>query len=348
VVRALPLCALVAACSSRFEDRGTATSCDPQGGCPDDRSCVAGICVLVAPPPASWWDERWRARRPLVVRNQSNDALAAQIGWKVNLEAVVGEDQLEALRVAKYYGPDDGWSTEFIVVDTVGADHVVWFSAHGLAPNEATVLWIYFDNPAATPEDRQENDVFPVAESFVGLPTESWVVSGAVVDDGGELRFDGTGQLRSLSSFESDHAVDILAHVSEMADRFWFGLQGATDGEEPTTPWLLWSRRSTGDAINPEYSAPGTDWTGTAIPVGVAPHVFTVERRAGRVSFLLDHELASPDHEHTFESADTSFHHVRVSNEGTSSIWINRIRVRRIADPSPELFLGEREDFPGP
>ena len=369
-MRALPLCALLAACSFASDYGGSAYLCGPDGACPPGQICIDGHCLTgavdasVVQPPESWWDDDWRARRPLVVRNLSDGTLASgyQVGWRVDLEGELGESNHDAVRVVQHQAAQGDWAEIPRVVDGgvveqggVIENEVVWFPLPGgLERDQETTVWIYYDADNPTPAPWNGSDVFELADSFANISGDRWVTSGAVavVSEDAGVRFDSTSEMRSTEPFPIDRAVDVTARVSISASRLWYGFQREVPDLEPDVPWLVWIRREAGNLMLPEYAGPNdtvdTRWAGTAVPVGSEPRIYSVERLADRVVYLLDYQIASDDHDHPLDQAHIAPLYLRFSNTGSSSFWLTRVRVRHTANPPPELELGAREERPAP
>lgn len=356
-MRALPLCALAAAgCSFNADYGGTAYRCGSQGECPAGYSCFDGVCLTEAPPdaapPQSWWDAAWHARRPLTVHNASADTLAAgyQVAWRVDLEEDLGEPYADAVRLVAYDRENDRWSEIPRLVDGVIAEEVVWFPLPvSLDAGEDEVVWVYQNNPAAPATTWSGSDIFAFTDGLGDIAPDRWATEGAVVDEADEIRFDETGEMRSADPWPAGHALDIVARASNTASRFWFGFQREVPDFEPDVPWLVWIRRDPGDSMLPEYAGPEdtleTRWAGTPATVGTDRHVFSVERMIDRVVYRLDYDLAQPDHDHRLDQDHSAPLYIRFSNTSSSSFWVSRVRVRRVAYPPPELTLGAHEEL---
>lgn len=359
-MRALPLCAVLAGCTFGADFAGTAYLC-PAGDCPSGYTCVDGRCVtgaatVDAAPPPSWWDEDWRARRRLAIRNVADTALPAgfQVGWRADLPGELGETAFDAVRVVSYQPASDTWSEIARVVDgAVAADEGVWFPLPAaLEPDAEAAVWIYHDNPAAPAAPWSGGDVFEMVDNFSPLTTDAWVTSGVVVEEGNEIRFGNAAEMRSVEPWPVDRAIDIVARASDEASRFWFGFQRELPDFDPDVPWLIWVRREVGQDMQPEYAGPDdtfeTRWSGTLVAVGQDPHTFTVERMRDRIVYRVDQAVTGDDHDHAIEQDHSAPLYIRFSNTGASSFWVDRVRLRRAAYPPPELTLGAREELPTP
>jgi hypothetical protein len=357
VVRALPLCALAAAgCSFNADHGGSAYRCGDQGQCPSGYSCYDGVCLTEPPPdaapPESWWDAAWHARRPLTVHNASAETLAAghQLVWRVNLADDLGESSDDAVRLVAHDTETDRWSEIPRVVDDVISEQVVWFPLPvSLDPGEDEVVWVYQDNPAPPSAPWTGSDIFELADGFGEISPDRWVTAGAVVAEPDVIRFDETGQMRSAEPWPDGHALDIVARASDTASRFWFGFQRELPDFDPDVPWLLWIRRDPGDSMLPEYAGPGdtleTRWAGAPVAVGTGLHVYSVERMIDRVVYRFDYDVAHDDHDHLLDADHSAPLYIRFSNTSSSSFWVSRVRVRRVAYPPPELTLGARDEL---
>lgn len=357
-MRALPLCAVLAGCTFGADFAGTAYLC-PAGDCPSGYTCADGRCVsggepVDAAPPVSWWDPDWRLRRPLAIRNLSGAPLADgfQVGWRADLESALGDPaglDFDAVRVVAYDPGSDDWTEIPRVIDgVVVTDEVVWFPLQSsLERDQETVVWIYYDNPNPPAAPWAGTDVFELSDPLASLSDQRWVVTGAVIDEGDEIRLDSTAEVRSQDPWPVDRAVDFVVRVSPDATRLWFGFQREVPDVQASVPWLLWIRRAAGDGIQPEYAGPDdtveTRWSGAIVPIGNDPHVFTVERFLDRVVYRLDYAAAADDHDHVLDQDHSAPLFVRFSNTGSSSFWASRVRIRQVAYPPPAVSLGEPE-----
>lgn len=362
-MRALPLCALVvAACGFGADYGGTAYLCGDDGSCPAGYECRVGRCVIPGGQPdammaASWWNDAWPARFPLTIRNPAATALPAgfQIGWRVALGRALGESDPDAVRVLAL--SDTGqWNELTRIIDPLpGGDALVWFGLpDAIEPDGELVLWVYAGNPSPGAPPEMAEQVFEMADSFPDISASRWVTAGTVTVDGGEVRFDGSDQMRSAAPIGIDRALDVRVRTDGQADRFWFGFQRVTPDFDPEPPWVLWVRRAEipTTQIMPEYLAPDSPfterWPGPAIPVDAGYHLYSIDRLTDRILFRQDYALREPEHDHPLPADDNGSMYIRFTNDGASSIWLSRLRVRQAVYPLPVVELGAREDIPGP
>jgi hypothetical protein len=356
VLRALPLGAL-AACSFSADYGDTAYHCGNHDECPAGYSCYDGLCLTQAPsvdaaPPASWWDAAWHARRPLVIRNRATAPMAKgyQVEWKIDPKEDLGETDNDAMRLVAYDSDQDLWTEIPRIVDEAAPDRRIWFSLPvALDPDQSESVWLYQDNPDPPSAPWAATDLFELADPLMNVSPDRWVTEGAVVDEGDELRFDETAEMRSTEPWQVDRAVDIVARAGASANRFWFGFQREEPDFLPDVPWAVWIRREPSDAMLPEYAGPTdsleTRWSGSTVAVGTQNHVFTVERLVDRVVYRFDYELAGADHDHALASDHSAPLYLRFSNTSSGSFWASRVRVRQIVYPRPDVVLGAREDL---
>jgi hypothetical protein len=359
------------ACTVRIDYGGTGYRCDDGESCPSGQVCRNNRCESGVLPvdagdptgdgparvdaggPVPWWDPAWMRRRPLVVTNPSQGILPVgfTIGWLVDLTPWSAD--FDAVRIARWTGA--AWEERpRFVDDTAGSASTlewVWFGlVDPLAPGASTAdFWVYYDNPSAGVPPDDGIAVFPVfydGFSSSSLNTARWEAEdpALVEQTGGALTLKPGASLRTRTAWGPGHAVDFyLNRTASTGATYWGGFQRTSDfmTQPPFAIWI--DRAGAGNAL-PEYTAPPDEWIGNeAAPVEENEHVFSVERFTDRVSFRYE---GLPRGEHVLDSALADPLQVRLVNESANPLYSDRVRVRAIVRPEPEVTAGPEEQRP--
>ena len=369
VAVALLLCT---ACTVRVDYGGTGYRCDDGTSCPtgqvcrNDRCEPGGLPVDAGDPtgdgparvdaggPAPWWDPAWMRRRRLTVTNPAQQPLPAgfAVGWFVDLTP--WSTDFDDVRIARWTAADGWQERPRFVDDNAGAptnNEWLWFGlVDPLAEGASTTdFWVYYDNPAPGVPPDDGNDVFPVfydGFSTTSLSTARWVAEDLALVEvaGGELVLAPGATVRTQDAWGPGHAVDFYLHRDPtVTESYWGGFQ-RTDDFMDVGPFVIWIDRAGAGTLVPEYDAPAEAWVGNeGAQVEENEHVFTVERFADRVSFRYE---GLPMGEHVLDSALADPLQVRLANQSMNVISSDRVRVRAIVRPEPEVTAGPEEQAP--
>ena len=333
----------------------------PDDTCPAGQECRAGRCEPAeggaGDPP--WWDPDWTLRRPLLIDNLAAEPLAAgmAIGWIQDLDELVGPAHRD-LQVVRWTGSE--WVRLATFADgQPDTRETLWFELDAELPVDRrdSRHWVYYgylDSPLAPTMDPPADFGFELWDSFDGAALDealwSWAGDVSVVD--GNLVVAPGGQLRSQASWPPGYAVDVKMNlVPPLSASFWVGFQHPDDDSADDEPLALWSYRGeVADTMSAEFWMSASGEARFAMPdVALAAenseHTFTVVRLTAGATWWHENEFRLAYQLPDGAPPVLDPIHVRVVNQGTGALTVERIRVRPAIDPAPALTLGDEESL---
>jgi hypothetical protein len=308
----------------------------PDGATPD-------APAMYNPP---WWDPTYKKRQQLTVTAPAAVPSGFQLGWPLDVEALIGTGNWDQIRIVRY---TSSWQEMVRVLDANGTDRE-WSWIKLAAPIAAngtdTTYWLYYDNASPGSAMNDPGLVFdfydPFASSTIGA---AWSTQGNVSLTG-ELLLHGGASVHSVAHYNVGQAVDWTIRMPTFDFRFWCGFQidNGTTGFNDDAPWLIWIARGPNLFIWPEYNdAAAVNFTGANVQFDTtAFHIYGVERLADRVVYRYDDLEAQ---EYMMPPVSTALV-ARMANETANPIHSNMMRIRKSVHPYPMVTLGPLETHP--
>jgi hypothetical protein len=228
---------------------------------------------------------------------------------------------------------------------------LVWFALDAAIADGATdtTYWLYWDEPAATDDDRP-SDVFDFHDGFEGAALASdWARQDPVRVAGGEAELSPGASIRSTSvRVGPGQAVDYALRAPGFSGTvyYWAGLQRESDFND-SEPWMIWiNRDSDRDRLWAEVQVDdlGASGSGSHLAMDGALHRYSVERLDDRVAFGRD------DVEVSLLALGASYAtplqtRIRTS-AGGPTMYVDWVRIRSVLRPAPSVTLDPPEPRP--
>ncbi|HEU5056458.1 MAG TPA: hypothetical protein VFU21_08025 [Kofleriaceae bacterium] len=358
--RLLLLLALVAAGCGWSRDWDETRYLCPDGTCPPGQECRAGRCEPAggegAPP---WWNEDYTLRRPLFIDNLAGAPLPAgmAIGWVTDLDDLVGINHQD-IEIVRWSGGE--WTELARFSDgQPDTDETVWFEldeelAIDRRDSRHWVYYGYVDSPAPAGMDPPDQFGFVLWDTFDAgaIDPAAWVTVGDITPAVDGIAIGPGAQLRTVATWAPGHAVDVKLNLAApLSESFWLGFQRPDDDTEDDEPLALWTYRDGGGgAMTAEFwmsttGEPRWSMPDVAVPGEDPEHTFTVARVTDGASYWHENEFRLRYQLPAGAEPNLDPIHVRIVNQGSASLVVERIRVRPAVEPPPALTLGPEDSL---
>lgn len=331
---------------SAVVDQTTGGDSATDSGAPRDSAADSDAGSTVSPP---WWSSLYTSREQLTVSNGAAQILPTgfQLGWPVDVEAVIGPGPFAQLRLVRWDAGSSTWTELPRVIDDPGV-HLEWQWARLAAPIAAngtdSSYYLYFGNssPPSVPNDPAT--VFDLWDSFSETALGSaWSNNGGYTLTGSELELDVNQHMVSTQTWGPGNAVDFLLRDPSYAGRYWGGLQIPATFMD-INPWVVWIARNAASpaTIWPEINIDGSStWAGSPVtPLTTSAVLFGVDWLGDLALFRVQDVVQYSQVPSPTYSSPLS---VRFTNESGNPIYISNVRVRQAVNPPPTVTAGAIE-----
>jgi hypothetical protein len=331
----------------------------PPGGVAVDAAQAVDVAAVDSAPPVdvslvpAWCAPDQPLRRRLTVLNNAATTLPAgfQVEWLIDIEDLVTAPAGQWTLHVFHAGAASCTELNRWVDDTTALYEAMWVALVDPIPPSGTDsnYWLYYGNEAAELPLYDSTEVFDFWDDFNTflIPDPNWLTHGGPTKEGSNLELGPGDGVMTTQAWPAGYAVDYSLKLDAYTPSFWAGFEGNADDFAHEPPWLIWTAEPnlTGPVVWPSLllSAADTVWWGSMVAVDPDPHIYNIDRLADRVVFRYENYPASAE-EHELAAPFTDPLRFRFSNEGSSWLFVQMVRVRQTAYPFPTSSVGAEEE----
>ena len=297
-----------------------------------------------------WFDPAWGARARVTVKNDATVELPVdfETGFRMDVNSRFPGATPESLRVARWDETASSWSWMPTYVETIEGEVWLWTALQDvLAASGGTLdhYWVYAANPSPPAADDPAS-VFKIEwqpfDDLIG-----WAIGDTPAVSGGNLVLEVNDTAYTSQKYGPGYAIDFEMTIESLppcALGCW--LSGGFHDKYNAEPWMLWINRDGKALVVPEVEIAerSVSFKGSNFPVTVgASAVYGVERFANHVVFRYQNELAMNGSSWIDDWLVAL--PARLAAVGGGKATFDWARVRRAADPAPQVTLANAEFY---